>query len=54
MTLQEVFLALQEKQRSAPELAADLALSEEEIGAALSTLQKKKKINADNSVVATT
>lgn len=54
MTLQEVFLALQEKKRSAPELAADLALSEEAIGTALSTLQKKKKINDDNSIVATT
>jgi hypothetical protein len=54
MTLHEVFLALQEKKRSAPELAADLALSKEQIGTALSTLQKKKKINADNSIAPTT
>ncbi len=53
MTLHEVFLALQEKKRGAPELAAELALSEEQVGAALSTLQKKKMINADNSIVPT-
>ena len=53
MTLQEVFLTLQEERRSAAELAGDLDLSEEAVSAALATLQKKKKINADNSIVET-
>ena len=51
INLQEVFLALQEKKRTAPELVADLALSEEQVSSALITLQKKKMIHADNSII---
>ena len=51
MILHEVFLALKEQSRSAAELAADLDLSEEQVGAALETLQKKKMINAGNSII---
>ena len=51
INLQEVFLALQEKKRTAPELVADLALSEEQVSSALMTLQKKKMIHADNSII---
>ena len=49
--MQEVFLALQEKKRSAAELVSDLNLSEEQVGSAIETLQKKKKIDADNSII---
>ncbi len=51
MVLQEVFLALQEEKRSAAELVSDLNLSEEQVGSALEALQKKKKIDADNSII---
>jgi predicted Zn-dependent protease len=51
MVLQEVFLALQEGTKSAAELVSDLNLSEEQVGSALETLQKKKKIGADNSII---
>jgi hypothetical protein len=51
MTLQEVYLSLQDEKRSAAELASELNLSDEQINSALETLQKKKMINADNSIV---
>ena len=51
MNLQEVFLYLKEEGRSPSELASGLNLSEEQVGSALETLQKKKMINADGSII---
>lgn len=51
MILHEVFLALKEETRTAAELATELALSEEQVSSALETLQKKKMINAENSII---
>ena len=51
ITLQEIYLCLKEKKRSAAELASLLNLSEEMVGSALETLQKKKKINTDYTII---
>jgi hypothetical protein len=51
MVLHEVFLALKEQTRSAAELATALDLSEEQVSSALATLQKKKMIDAENSII---
>jgi hypothetical protein len=51
MTLQEVFLCLKEERGTAAELAARLDLPEEQVHKAIETLQKKKKVNADGSIV---
>jgi hypothetical protein len=51
ITLQEVFLCLKEENRSASELAALLNLPEERVDSVLATLQKKKMINADGSII---
>ena len=51
ITLQEIYLCLKEERRSVAELASLLNLSEERVGSALETLQKKKKINADYSII---
>ena len=51
ITLQEIYLCLKEERRSVAELASLLNLSEERVGSALETLQKKKKINADYNII---
>ena len=51
MILHQVFLALKEETRTVAELATELALSEEQVSSALETLQKKKMINAENSII---
>ena len=51
MTLQEVFLCLKEESGTAAELAARLDIPEEQVCKAIETLQKKKKVNADLSIV---
>jgi len=51
MTLQEVFLSLREERGTAAELAARLDIPEEQVCKAIETLQKKKKVNADGSIV---
>jgi len=51
ITLQEVFLCLKEGNRSTSELAALLNLPEEQVDSVLATLQRKKMINADGSIV---
>ena len=51
ITLQEIYLCLKEEKRSIAELATLLNLSEERVGSVLETLQKKKKINADYSII---
>ena len=51
ITLQEIFLCLKEENRSASELAALLNLTEERVDSVLATLQKKKMINADGSII---
>jgi len=51
ITLQEVFLCLKEENRSASELASLLNLPEERVDSVLATLQKKKMINADGSII---
>jgi F420-non-reducing hydrogenase iron-sulfur subunit len=50
MTLQEVFLCLKEESGTTAELAARLDIPEEQVSAAIETLQKKKKVNADGSI----
>jgi hypothetical protein len=51
ITLQEVFLCLKEENRPASELASLLNLPEERVGSILTTLQKKKMINADGNII---
>ena len=51
MTLQEVFLCLKEESGTAAELADRLDLPEEQVSKAIETLQKKKKVNADLSII---
>jgi hypothetical protein len=51
ITLQEVFLSLREEKGTAVEVAARLNIPEEEVCKAIETLQKKKKVNADGSII---
>ena len=51
MTLQEVYLSLREERGTAVELAARLDIPEEQVCKAIETLQKKKKVNADGSII---
>ena len=51
ITLQEVFLSLREEKGTAIELAARLNIPEEQVCKAIETLQKKKKVNADGSII---
>jgi F420-non-reducing hydrogenase iron-sulfur subunit len=51
MTLQEVFLSLREEKGTAAELAVRLDIPEEQVCKAIETLQKKKKVNADGSII---
>lgn len=49
--LNEIYICLKEKRRSVAELASLLNLPEERIGSVLETLQRKKMINADYSII---
>jgi hypothetical protein len=51
ITLQEVFLCLKEKRGTPAELAARLDLPEEQVSKVIETLQKKKKVHADLSII---
>jgi len=51
ITLQEVFLCLKEERGTPAELAARLDLPEEQVSKAIETLQKKKKVHADLSII---